>query len=103
MIEPHKDYGRNSEILKYSEGQSQLTCRTCFDKDSRSAYYCRIFTFRGLLFPREIIAVHINPGTHPNCGKKHLEAVEFGYCYPIEKPTKDAEGKKKKKLKAKKN
>ena len=53
--------------------------------------------FRGLLFPREIIAVHINPGTHPNCGKKHLEAVEFEYCYLIEKATKDAEGKKKKK------
>ena len=95
--------GRVSEILKYSEGQSQLTCRSCYDKYTRSAYYCRICTFRGPLFPTEIIAVHMNTVTHPDCQKKHLEAVEFGYCYPIEKPTKDAEGKKKKKLKTKKN
>jgi hypothetical protein len=35
--------------------------------------------------------VHINPGTHPDCGKKHLEAIESGHCYPIEKPKDEEE------------
>jgi len=45
----------------------------------------------------------MNTVTHPDCQKKHLEAVEFGYCYPIEKPKDEGKKKKKKTLKAKRN